>query len=1168
MAHFSWVRWLRSLWQPTPTTIRKSRRSLNLEQLETRVTPTTYTWTGNSMPADSHFSNPNNWINTTTGLPGAPTGALDDLVFQSGPTLLTAVNDLNGAVFNSITISGSGYTLSGNPLTLGDHSDFGSGSLIVNGTATTTATVNLNMQLAGPLGSRQYFTVQSGSSLTINGQLSGATGAELTKEGAGSLTLTDNNSTFLGSFTIDTNSGILQITNANALGFVSNTGNPATDNLHATTVDRSSQLQLSNVTGIINTHLLLNGSGVTTTAGTGALLDVAGNTTWAGPIQLDSDSTIGTGVNSTLTINGVISDNGAGYNLTKEDSGTLFLEPYNSLAGNTYRGNTVVNGGMLEIGHPFALGPGGSATDGAVVNATATESGTLALDFANDPQVLIAPQYLNTNAVGNPIGFIVPTEQLTLNGFGEAGLSVAPRLMGTRTSGPAPVAEVTGTLNNQAGNNSWQQNINFWSAASDILNSSSYYEAAICIGAVANTTLTLDGVLQDNGVGSITNYSLSKVGFGRVTLTNSNIYVADIDILQGYLRIEDSNALGQSAGLGKEAWWGTSLELATDSKPDSVPLANKKPGQNAYDLYLPTLNYLWADGPGANHDGALINISGDNYIEGGLSLQSSNNGTTINVFPDPDPSNLNNQPWNDLSQLTIDSVVDSPFNASLTKLGQGELVLNDANTYGGGFGTETFVNQGWITVHNSLALGTTGGTVQVATGAAVVLKQDLNGGNLTLPYSFNVSGTGMPGVGQPAYRFAWLNDMGAIENLGGDNVITGGLTLNGIVGIGVELDGALAPNPPVSALTIHGAIGQAGAGGPAGPGGINKLGSQRLSLQGAGTYTGPVDIQDGVLRIQNGTALGTGVSTTTVEIGTALELTSGNPQYAANEQAGITVPSEHLILNGTGNLAFADAPLTNLSDDNTWQGPVSLNNSITIDVAPYSKLALSGVVDDANNTAVNGSNLTKIDLGELDLAGANTYRGFTYLTQGVTALLNEQGLGATINGTIVSSGAQLQLQGNLTVAGEPLTIQGTGSVPQTEVQSLTLPGTTANTFTLAFNGSAAECRAAGWGQRRPGGGGPERPLDHWRRGWLRHGVRAGCERLRSDIPGQPRGTESAPDCGRGIRDADADGCHPGDPGCHLHHQPRAPWTRSLVPPSGPAPLPWLGLAPSVSTGRS
>src|ERR1700730_12258020 len=130
MPPFSWARWLRSLFRPRVKPLRNhkaGRRALHLEHLETRLAPATFTWIGGG--PDNNWSDAANW---KTGV--APTGSaipLDDLIFPTSAATLSTNNDIAGGSFNSITIAGSGYTLAGNPLTLGaPNSPSGSGFLI------------------------------------------------------------------------------------------------------------------------------------------------------------------------------------------------------------------------------------------------------------------------------------------------------------------------------------------------------------------------------------------------------------------------------------------------------------------------------------------------------------------------------------------------------------------------------------------------------------------------------------------------------------------------------------------------------------------------------------------------------------------------------------------------------------------------------------------------------------------------------------------------------------------------------------------------------------------------------------------------------------------------------------------------------------------------------
>ena len=70
--------------------------------------------------------------------------------------------------------------------------------------------------------------------------------------------------------------------------------------------------------------------------------------------------------------------------------------------------------------------------------------------------------------------------------------------------------------------------------------------------------------------------------------------------------------------------------------------------------------------------------------------------------------------------------------------------------------------------------------------------------------------------------------------------------------------------------------------------------------------------------------------------------------------------------------------------------------------------------------------------GTLILAGANDYNGLTRVVQGALLVQHANALGSTATGTVVLDGAAVQISRNsstlaeTTVAGEPLTLSGTG----------------------------------------------------------------------------------------------------------------------------------------------
>ena len=116
---------LAALILPSPGENPPSRaRPLGMEQLETRLAPATFTWTG--LGGNNFWSTPKNWLDqngVATAPSGLPSGSLDDLVFPGGVSNTNTVNDLGSdtspATFGSITIGGSNYVLSQNAIILG-----------------------------------------------------------------------------------------------------------------------------------------------------------------------------------------------------------------------------------------------------------------------------------------------------------------------------------------------------------------------------------------------------------------------------------------------------------------------------------------------------------------------------------------------------------------------------------------------------------------------------------------------------------------------------------------------------------------------------------------------------------------------------------------------------------------------------------------------------------------------------------------------------------------------------------------------------------------------------------------------------------------------------------------------------------------------------------------
>ncbi len=142
---------------------------------------------------------------------------------------------------------------------------------------------------------------------------------------------------------------------------------------------------------------------------------------------------------------------------------------------------------------------------------------------------------------------------------------------------------------------------------------------------------------------------------------------------------------------------------------------------------------------------------------------------------------------------------------------------------------------------------------------------------------------------------------------------------------------------------------------------LAKTGAGVQILASSNSYGGTTQVNGGVLNIQNGGALGSTSSGTTVAAGAALQI-----------QGGITV-SEPLALNGSG--VSNDGALRNMASNNFWNGAITLASNSTIG-------GTGGELVLQSSAAIGQSGGTRsLDVvGALSLvmqAGANTYTGAT-----------------------------------------------------------------------------------------------------------------------------------------------------------------------------------------------
>ncbi|MDY0166930.1 MAG: autotransporter-associated beta strand repeat-containing protein [Thermoguttaceae bacterium] len=192
----------------------------------------------------------------------------------------------------------------------------------------------------------------------------------------------------------------------------------------------------------------------------------------------------------------------------------------------------------------------------------------------------------------------------------------------------------------------------------------------------------------------------------------------------------------------------------------------------------------------------------------------------------------------------------------------------------------------------------------------------------------------------------------------------------------------------------------------------NKYGAGTLILNAASPEnTIYVNHTAGVMRLRDNQAAGSGYihafDNTSVEVENGIRV--ANSLYIGNTSTSSTVVS-----------------LRSNSGDNEWAGTVYIHDThehaiIGVDIG--STLTISGRIRRRNQAV---GTLTKVGLGALTLSGNNDHLAPVHLNEGVTIIRHSYALGTADAGTTVASGAALQIENNIAVGGETLTLSGTG----------------------------------------------------------------------------------------------------------------------------------------------
>ena len=362
---------------------------------------------------------------------------------------------------------------------------------------------------------------------------------------------------------------------------------------------------------------------------------------------------------------------------------------------------------------------------------------------------------------------------------------------------------------------------------------------------------------------------------------------------------------------------------------------------------------------------------------------------------------------------------------AFTKSGSGNLTLSsNANTYTG----TTTVNGGNLSI-GTFTL-TTAGAVSIAAGATYTSTGTLNLTADTTAAQTFISGAGTLVLGNssstalaPDIYYDPTGGSGSgysVTIASNVNVGTGSRFINGLsnrndyerYGGDLIFSGNLTGS---ASLTFTGTPNNGASGGPW---------QTAYTLQGNNSaFTGGIILTDGAnLTLNNASAL---TAANSVTFTPATGAVSGLYLYGQSMTIG--------ALSGTaaGTMNIRNGSL--VTDSNATINPGIVRSNAVLTVQQNTNTTFNGIISDGLNDHGAGDagtyytlGLTKTGSGILTLGGANTYTGLTTISAGALNIQNATALGTTAAGTTVSAGAALQIQGNITVGAEALTLNGSG----------------------------------------------------------------------------------------------------------------------------------------------
>jgi len=158
---------------------------------------------------------------------------------------------------------------------------------------------------------------------------------------------------------------------------------------------------------------------------------------------------------------------------------------------------------------------------------------------------------------------------------------------------------------------------------------------------------------------------------------------------------------------------------------------------------------------------------------------SANVGAKLTLSGDLDLGNEQTLTTDGRGDIEVSGIIKGSSSSGIVKEGDGALILSGVNTYDG----PVTVDQGALVAANSQALGSTAGGTFVNSGAALRVE-----GGVSIAENFVIRDVGV-GLN--------LSSMGAVRSTGGNNTISGTITLGSSSGFGVDNGSTLTLSGPI-----------------------------------------------------------------------------------------------------------------------------------------------------------------------------------------------------------------------------------------------------------------------------------------------------------------------------------------------------------------------------------